>query len=72
MGCTRDLIKTGIFGAIGSYGIYKAITWRNLFWKFMATGIGAVGMIKALGDGSKAIDSCNIKMLKKMRKKIKR
>lgn len=60
MGCKTDIIQTLLYGAAGAYGIYKAVTWNNGFWKFIAGGLGAAGTILAAKEGLSARKECKV------------
>lgn len=68
MGCTADLLKTGIYAALGIYGTYKFFTWHNPFWELMAGAVGVVGGIQAARNGWNSKKECNFKTNLKKRK----
>lgn len=64
MGCKSDLVKTGVFGALGAYGLYKALTWRHTFWILCAGGVSAISLYETYKNGVDANKSCKIKKRK--------
>jgi len=58
MGCTSELLKTGIYGIIAGYGIAKAITWKNPFWKAVGAVTGAAFGFQTYRHGKRIKEEC--------------